>query len=126
MTHADTRLSSPNQRVISVVLVYSSAPRQTREWLLNPAEGTTLRQAVIAAGVLNAFAGLDIDTLIVGIWGKRCGLNQPLKDQDRIEIYRPLRVDPMVARRERFSRQGVKRAGLFAAKRPDAKAGYGG
>jgi sulfur carrier protein len=43
---------------------------------------------------------------------------------ERIEFYRPLRVDPKVARRERFARQGAKSAGLFAKKRPGAKAGY--
>ncbi|MBW8723026.1 MAG: RnfH family protein, partial [Polaromonas sp.] len=43
---------------------------------------------------------------------------------DRLEIYRGLRVDPKVARRERFNRQGVKRAGLFAKTRAGAKAGY--
>ncbi|MEO5606317.1 MAG: RnfH family protein, partial [Polaromonas sp.] len=48
---------------------------------------------------------------------------QLLQDADRIEIYRELRVDPKVARRERFNQQGAKRAGLFA-KSPGAKAGY--
>jgi putative ubiquitin-RnfH superfamily antitoxin RatB of RatAB toxin-antitoxin module len=47
-----------------------------------------------------------------------------LRDQDRVEIYRGLRVDPKVARRERFNRQGAKRAGLFAKTRAGAKAGY--
>jgi len=43
---------------------------------------------------------------------------------DRLEVYRPLTVDPKVARRARFVRQGAKTAGLFANKRPGAKAGY--
>jgi len=33
-------------------------------------------------------------------------------------------VDPKVARRERFARQGAKTAGLFAKRRAGAKAGY--
>ena len=41
------------------------------------------------------------------------GVGQVLRDQDRIEIYRPLRVDPKVARRERFVKQGSRGAGLF-------------
>jgi putative ubiquitin-RnfH superfamily antitoxin RatB of RatAB toxin-antitoxin module len=41
-----------------------------------------------------------------------------------VEIYRPLRVDPKVARRERFVKQGARTAGLFVKKRPGAKAGY--
>jgi sulfur carrier protein len=47
-----------------------------------------------------------------------------LQDGDRLEIYRPLKVDPKVARRERFARQGAKTTGLFAKRRPGAKAGY--
>ena len=49
---------------------------------------------------------------------------QRLPEGDRVEIYRSLRVDPKVARRERFRGQGVKRAGLFSKKREGGKAGY--
>jgi putative ubiquitin-RnfH superfamily antitoxin RatB of RatAB toxin-antitoxin module len=49
-----------------------------------------------------------------------------LSNNDRMEIYRALTVDPKVARRERFARQGAKKkaAGLFARRRAGAKAGY--
>ena len=77
-------------------------------------------------GVLAEFADLALGELNLGVWGERCILNHRLKDNDRVEIYRPLRVDPKVARRERFARQGAKGAGLFANKRMGAKAGYGG
>jgi putative ubiquitin-RnfH superfamily antitoxin RatB of RatAB toxin-antitoxin module len=50
--------------------------------------------------------------------------NTVLRDGDRVELCRELRVDPKVARRERFSKQGARRAGLFAKKRPGAAAGY--
>ena len=62
----------------------------------------------------------------VGIWGKKTNPSQVLEDQDRIEIYRPLKVDPKVARRERFQKQGAKTkgAGLFAKRRVGGKAGY--
>jgi len=41
-----------------------------------------------------------------------------------VEIWRPLRVDPKLARRERFGRQGARSAGLFAKRRPGSKPGY--
>jgi putative ubiquitin-RnfH superfamily antitoxin RatB of RatAB toxin-antitoxin module len=50
--------------------------------------------------------------------------DQALKDGDRIELCRPLTVDPKVARRERFKRQGAKGTGLFANRRKGGKAGY--
>jgi sulfur carrier protein len=51
-------------------------------------------------------------------------LNQVLKDGDRLEIYRPLLVDPKLARKQRFKRQGKGRTGLFARRRVGAVAGY--
>jgi len=39
-------------------------------------------------------------------------------------LVRELRVDPMTARRERFNKQGIKKAGLFKTKREGAKQGY--
>jgi putative ubiquitin-RnfH superfamily antitoxin RatB of RatAB toxin-antitoxin module len=47
-----------------------------------------------------------------------------LNPTDRVEVLRGLRVDPKVARRERFQKQGARTAGLFAKRRPGAKPGY--
>ena len=55
---------------------------------------------------------------------RQFGSKPCLVEGDRLEVYRPLTVDPKVARRQRFVRQGAKTAGLFAKKRPGAKAGY--
>ena len=94
--------------------------------MLDVADGSHVKQAVLQCGILREFADLALGNLNVGVWGKHCTLNHKLIVNDRIEIYRSLRVDPKVARRERFTRQGAKRAGLFANKRVGAKAGYGG
>ncbi len=48
-----------------------------------------------------AFAGIDIPSATVGIFGRVVGPGEPLSDGDRVEIYRPLEVDPKNARRER-------------------------
>jgi putative ubiquitin-RnfH superfamily antitoxin RatB of RatAB toxin-antitoxin module len=109
---------------MKITLVYSSAPRQVREWALELAAGATVEQALGYSSLFEEFAELRKDRLLVGIWGRKTRLDHPLVDNDRIEIYRPLRVDPKVARRERFNHQGAKSAGLFTKKRPGAKAGY--
>lgn len=111
---------------MKVTIAYSPAPRQVREWVLDMPPGCTASQAITQSGVLAEFADLTLDDLYAGIWGKCYNLAHKLKDNDRVEIYRPLRVDPKVARRERFTSQGAKSAGLFANKRAGAKAGYGG
>jgi putative ubiquitin-RnfH superfamily antitoxin RatB of RatAB toxin-antitoxin module len=64
------------------------------------------------------------DVLTVALWGRKVSLSHVLRDQDRIELCRPLKVDPKVARRERFVSQGAKSAGLFSKRRVGAKAGY--
>ncbi|MEO8388261.1 MAG: RnfH family protein [Polaromonas sp.] len=109
----------------SITVVYSPAPRQVREWVLELAAGTTVAQALAAAGVLAEFPDLQQSSRpVLGIWGRKTTLGHVLGDHDRVEIYRNLRVDPKVARRERFNRQGAKSAGLFAKVRAGAKAGY--
>ncbi len=109
---------------MKISLVYSPAPRQVREWRLELAAGATVAQALAGCGVFEEFPGLQSTPLVLGIWGKKTAGGHLLRDNDRLEIYRGLRVDPKVARRERFNRQGAKSAGLFAKTRAGAKAGY--
>jgi putative ubiquitin-RnfH superfamily antitoxin RatB of RatAB toxin-antitoxin module len=110
--------------LLKVSLVYSPAPRQVRQWALELAGSTTVAQALAASGILKEFPELQVGRPALGIWGKKTTPGHVLQEGDRLEIYRGLRVDPKVARRERFNRQGVKRAGLFAKTRTGAKAGY--
>lgn len=110
--------------LLNVTVAYSPAPRQVREWLLALPDGATVQQALRASGITAEFPALDLKTGVVGVWGRKARANQLLHDGDRVEVYRPLRVDPKVARRERFHTQGARAAGLFAKKRPGAKPGY--
>jgi len=86
--------------------------------------GSTVHQALQESGLAAEFPALDVRTAAFGIWGRKARLAQPLRDGDRVEVYRPLTVDPKVARRERFRKQGARAAGLFARKRDGAKPGY--
>ena len=116
--------SPRDEPCLNIALVYSPGPRQVRQWTLALAPGTTVGQALGACGLFGEFPELQNIRLLAGIWGRRVWLDHLLADRDRIEVYRPLRVDPKTARRERFDRQGAKSAGLFTKKRPGAKAGY--
>lgn len=111
---------------ITVAFVYSARPRQVIEKIMQLAQGSTVAQALQAFGLsenLPEIASTPADG--VGVWGKKMALGHVLRDLDRVEIYRPLTVDPKVARRERFAGQGAKKAaGLFAKRRLGAKAGY--
>ena len=65
---------------------------------LSMEEGSTIRDAVIASGLL---PGFDADACPVGIFGKKKPADTRLREGDRVEIYRPLVADPKDARRRR-------------------------
>lgn len=109
---------------MKVTLACAPAARQTFEESFELPEGCSLRDALVHTGWRRRFA-LDRDqTVEFGIWNRSANLYTTLRDGDRVEVYRPLQVDPKVARRERFQRQGSSRAGLFAQRRQGAKPGY--
>ena len=65
------------------------------------APGATLREAIARSGVLARHPQIDLERQKVGVFGQACALDQPAADGDRIEIYRPLAMDPKQARRQR-------------------------
>jgi hypothetical protein len=69
--------------------------------------GTTAAQAVKASGIAERHPGVDVSQL--GIFGRRVAADAALADGDRVEIYRPLALDPKEARRRRAGRQRAKR-----------------
>ena len=108
---------------LCVSVVYSPAPRQVREVSLSLSPGSTVLQALQASGLLDLLALHEPLTALFGVWGRKVTLQTILLDNDRVEIYRALKVDPKVARLTRFAKQGARGAGLFAKKRLSAKAG---
>jgi uncharacterized protein len=78
-----------------------------------------LLQALRTSGADKLIGDGELAGLPVGIWGRKARLDDVLSDHDRVEIYRPLRIDPKLARRERFRKQGVRAAGLFARTKAD-------
>jgi putative ubiquitin-RnfH superfamily antitoxin RatB of RatAB toxin-antitoxin module len=63
--------------------------------------GTTLAQAIDRSGVLDRCPEISLSKMGVGVFGRARGLDEPVAAGDRIEIYRPLPVDPKEARRRR-------------------------
>ncbi len=111
---------------VRVTVLYSPAPRQVLEWTVTLAPGATALEALQASGLAAEVPDLDWRHANVALWGCKAGLAQRLRDGDRVEVLRPLQVDPKVARRERFRKQGARAAGLFSRKggasAPDGKA----
>lgn len=109
---------------IVITLVCSPASREVFEQVFDIAPGTTIADAVAASALTDRFPDLDWRAMTPGVWGKVCEWRRVLADGDRLELCRPLTVDPKVARRERFQRQGARTTGLFARRREGGKAGY--
>jgi len=63
--------------------------------------GSTLKEAIEASGVLETFEQIDLTKDRVGIFAKFATLDTVLREKDRVEIYRPLVADPKKARKER-------------------------
>jgi putative ubiquitin-RnfH superfamily antitoxin RatB of RatAB toxin-antitoxin module len=88
---------------LHVEVVYSPAPGETRQVALHLSPGAKVLDALN-----QAFPGLALDGLAVGVWGKLRALDETLRDRDRVEIYRPLLVDPKEARRQRYQSHRAK------------------
>jgi putative ubiquitin-RnfH superfamily antitoxin RatB of RatAB toxin-antitoxin module len=117
---------------IQVTLCWSLGARQVQEIHLLVPTGSTV-QDVLRLGLaqcLQSQVTTDDTSLSSlqfqqpGIWGKKVTWAQVVQADDRIELYRPLKVDPKVARRQRFKRQGKGRTGLFANRKSGSAAGY--
>jgi putative ubiquitin-RnfH superfamily antitoxin RatB of RatAB toxin-antitoxin module len=89
--------------VLAVEVVYCPAPGVVDSVSLRLQAGATVADALHASGVLVRH-GLAADGLRVGVWCKACDLATPLRNQDRVEVYRLLTVDPKEARRLRYKR----------------------
>lgn len=109
---------------LHVSAVYAPVPRETLELLLELPGTATVADCLRATGWIEKFPQWANAPPDVGVWGRKVSLNHRLREGDRVEVYRPLTVDPKVARRERFVRQGAKTAGLFTKVRAGGKAGY--
>lgn len=64
-------------------------------------EQCTIEQAIQASGILSRFPEIDLQSQKVGVFSKLKTLTDKLAPGDRIEIYRPLLIDPKEVRKKR-------------------------
>ncbi len=90
-----------------IEVAWSPAPREVQLVAVQLPPGATVRQALQASRL-----ALDWGGLALGVWGRVAALDDAVRDGDRVEVYRALRVDPKEARRQRYRAQGQQgRAG---------------
>ena len=88
---------------MQVEVAYGTAERQTLV-ALELDDGSTVAQALGAVSNREPFAGLPLDSMPVGIFGRPVNRDRILNPGDRVELYRPLTMDPKDARQERARR----------------------
>ena len=96
-----------------VEVAYALAEKQSLI-SLEVEEGTTLKDAIEASGILEPYNEIDLTKQQVGIFSKFATLDTVLREKDRVEIYRPLVADPKEVRKERAAQvktmRGIKKA----------------
>ena len=100
--------------MIEMLEVEVAYARPDRQWLvpLRLPAGSTAAQAAAESGILAQCPELDMATLKLGVFGKAVKPDAPLRQHDRVEIYRALLADPKEVRRQRAAAgKGMKKGG---------------
>ena len=103
-------MSTANSRFIDVEVAYARPEEQTVV-SLTVRRGTTVEEAIRLSGLIARFPEIDLKVNKVGIFGELTVLSDTLQAGDRVEIYRPLVVDPKEARRIRAAAAKATRRG---------------
>ena len=90
---------------LRVEVVYALPDRQYVLSVHLPA-GATVAQAIAASGICGQRPEIDLAHHAVGVFGHRVSLDRPLREGERVEIYRALAADPKTSRRRRAVKRG--------------------
>jgi uncharacterized protein len=86
--------------LIHIEIVFAQ-PQQALVKALTLSQGSRVGDALTAAAGDEKFFGVDLANAPVGIFGRPAHRDHELKDGDRLEVYRPLLLEPKAARRAR-------------------------
>lgn len=100
MTEAGQGAEAEDSAEIRVEVVHAQPQRAWRVNLRLPA-GSTALQAFDASGLRRKVPELADAEPDLGVFAQACAPDRVLQDGDRVEVYRPLLIDPMEARRRR-------------------------
>jgi len=85
---------------MNVGVCYAESDRQL--WMrLKVPDHCTIEETINLSGVLKLYPEINLTSQKVGIFGKIAALDTPVKDGDRVEIYRQITVDPQTVQRRR-------------------------
>lgn len=86
---------------MNVGVCYADSDRQL--WLrMEVPDDSSVEEAINHSGILQRFPEIDLSVQKVGVFGKLVKLDAPVKEGDRIEIYRAIVADPKTVRRRKI------------------------
>jgi uncharacterized protein len=88
---------------VEIAYVSESGQQYLKSFWVKPQ--TTVSMLIESSGILGQFSELSLETISVGIFSKKAVLTHKLTMGDRVEIYRPLTIDPMQKRRNRAAKK---------------------
>ncbi len=86
--------------MLKVTVAYATLTHQV-EIPLWVEKNCTVALAILRSGLIKQFPSIELANTVVGIYSKPVALDDLVSDGDRIELYRPLIIDPKKARRLR-------------------------
>ncbi len=95
--------------LLRVEVACAPLPRQVDCVALQLPAGSRVNDAVRASGLAQRHGLGAVEGLALAVWGRPVDGDAPLRDRDRVELLRPLQVDPKEARRQRYRRQAERR-----------------
>lgn len=93
-------VAESGESMIHIEVAYATAEKQVLLSLSVP-KGCTVAEGIERSAIMDEFPNVEMDTKNVGIFSRKVPLDHVLQEGDRIEIYRPLIVDPKEERRQR-------------------------
>ncbi len=89
---------------ITIELIYA-LPNEQELITIQVEESTQIKEAIIISGILEKYPEINLSNNPVGIFSQKVSLDSKIRQGDRIEIYRPLKIDPKEARRKRVTKK---------------------
>lgn len=93
--------AEPATTTLTVTVSFSPRAGEVDEQVVSIRPGATVGDALAASGLQARHPEIELHALPLGVWGVRCDAGRLLSARDRVEVYRPLTVDPKEARRLR-------------------------
>lgn len=92
-----------DKSMLAISVVYAETDGSWFRRELSLSKGATVRDALLNSDFLSAHPECLMEQLVVGIYSHRRSLDTILQNHDRVEVYRPLKIDPRVSRKDRVN-----------------------